>query len=177
VSGPRAETAAFGRISRFSPSRNGGNASIWDSPSGESRRTSRSAVTSRDWYLDVFSSQTGRIGLQVTCTWSPMPYFAAIVPAERAGVFGSRASITLRSASLMEIDSRPARTRLPEKTRSAVYPRLGCKRRTGASRNTHRLARRASCGTIHSIMNPAALTGVYSKVRAPRAARNLDGWT
>jgi hypothetical protein len=104
-----------------------------------------------------------------------MPYCAAIVPAARARVFGSRASITLRSASLTEMDSRPTRTRLPEKVRSLADTRFGRRRKTEVSTNNHRLARRAPCGTIQPIMNPAAFTGVYSKVRAPRVARNLDG--
>ena len=110
-----------------------------DTSSGDGRRKNRIAVTSSDWSLDVAASQTGRIGLHLISTSSPMLYFAAIADAASAGAFGSIASMTVRSASLTEIDWSPTRSRLPVKDLSPSNPRPGCKTRRDASKTSRDL--------------------------------------
>jgi len=81
-------------------------------------------------------------------TSSPMLYFVAIADAASSRAFESIASITVRSASLTEIDWSPTRSRRPVKNWSPSKLLPGCKARREANKTSHFTDREPSSGRI-----------------------------
>ena len=151
-------TAGVGRWSRFFPSR-GLASSRLDTSSGEGRRKNRIAVTSRDWNLDVAASQTGWMGLHPMSTSSPILYWAAMADAPSAGAVESMASITLRSASLTEMDWSPTRSRLPVKDMPASKPRQAARPEEKRAKPTACLFEIFSAGAYIDIIGRKSIPG------------------